>query len=172
MFKTYTHVRTILLQRFKLTADRFRILFSRHQKRDHSTWKDFFFELRTYFEVWLNELEISSFDKLKELIIADQIKKKCPPEYKNHYLDSWETLNDPVILAEKLDFYENIKSRYQNVEKHAKSQEWYKPKFVKNAGSQNLKNSQFTKFEKTNSSSTHKNTISNSNNMPSRNVEN
>ncbi|GBM59526.1 hypothetical protein AVEN_24126-1 [Araneus ventricosus] len=115
MFKNYTQVRTILLQRFKMTADRFRILFSRHQKRDHSTWKDFFFELRTYFEGWLCELEISSFDKLKELIIADQIKKKCPPEYKNHYLDIWETLNDPVTLAEKLDLYENIKSPYQKV---------------------------------------------------------
>ncbi|GBN07009.1 Copia protein [Araneus ventricosus] len=121
---------------------------------------------------WLSELEISSFDKLKELIIADQIKKKCPPEYKNHYLDIWETLNDPVTLPEKLDLYENIKSPYQKVIKSPKSQEWYKPKFPRNAGSQNLKNSQFTKFEKTDSSSTHKNTISNSSNMPSRNVDN
>ncbi|CAL1262124.1 unnamed protein product [Larinioides sclopetarius] len=174
MFKNYTHVRTILLQRFKLTADRFRSLFSRHQKRDHSTWKDFFFELRTYFEGWLNELEISSFDKLKELIIADQIKRKCPLEYKNHHLDSWETLNDPVVLAEKLDLYENIKSPYQKVTKPPNSQEWHKPKVPRNACSQNFKNSQFPKFEKTYSSSTHRNPISNSNNLPlpSRNMEN
>ena len=71
MFKNYSHIRNILLQRFKLTAERFRILFSRHQKRDSSTWKDFYFELRNYFEGWLSELEIISFDKLKELIIAD-----------------------------------------------------------------------------------------------------
>ncbi|GBO44554.1 hypothetical protein AVEN_163855-1 [Araneus ventricosus] len=130
------------------------------------------FLFRTYFEGLLSELEISSFDKLKELIIADQIKKKCPPEYKNHYLDIWETLNDPVTLAEKLDLYENIKSLYQKVIKNPKSQEWYKPKFPRNAGSQNLKNSPFTKFEKSDSSSTHKNTISNSSNMLSRNVDN
>lgn len=112
-FKDYSHIRNILLQRFKLTAERFRILFSRHQKRDNCTWKDFYFELRNYFEGWLSELEITSFDKLKELIIADQIKRKCPPDYKNHYLDGWEKLNDPVLLAEKLDIYENVKPSFQ-----------------------------------------------------------
>ncbi|GBN97187.1 hypothetical protein AVEN_212494-1 [Araneus ventricosus] len=168
----YDHIKNMLLKRFKLSAEKFRLLFSQHRKATDSTWKDFFFELRTYFEGWLSELEISSFDKLKELIIADQIKKKCPPEYKNHYLDIWETLNDPVTLAEKLDLYENIKSPYQKVIKNPKSQEWYKLKFARNAGSQNLKNSQFTKFEKTDSTSTHKNTISNSSSMLSRNVDN
>ncbi|GFX70361.1 uncharacterized protein TNCV_968331 [Trichonephila clavipes] len=43
MFRNYAHIHNILLQRFKLTADRFRVLFCRHQKQDHSTWKDFFF---------------------------------------------------------------------------------------------------------------------------------
>ncbi|GFY50718.1 uncharacterized protein TNIN_111581 [Trichonephila inaurata madagascariensis] len=76
MFKNYAHIRNILLQRFKLTADRFRVLFCRHQKQDHSTWKDFFFELRTLLEGWLSELEIESFETLKDLIITDQIKKK------------------------------------------------------------------------------------------------
>ncbi|GBN22734.1 hypothetical protein AVEN_68065-1 [Araneus ventricosus] len=109
----YDHIKNMLLKRFKLSAEKFRVLFSQHRKATDSTWKDFFFELRTYFEGWLSELEISSFDKLKELIIADQIKKKCPPEYKNHYLDIWKTLNDPVTLAEKLYLYENIKSPYQ-----------------------------------------------------------
>ncbi|GBN01029.1 Retrovirus-related Pol polyprotein from transposon 17.6 [Araneus ventricosus] len=168
----YDHIKNMLLKRFKLSAEKFRLLFSQHRKATDSTWKDFFFELRTYFEGWLSELEISSFDKLKELNIADQIKKKCPPEYENHYLDIWETLNDPVTLDEKLDLYENIKSPYQKVIKNPKLQEWYKPKFPRNAGSQNLKNSQFTKFENTDSSSTHKNTISNSSNMLSRNVDN
>ncbi|GFW59886.1 retrovirus-related Pol polyprotein from transposon 412 [Trichonephila clavipes] len=41
-FRNYAHIHNILLQRFKLTADRFRVLFCRHQKQDHSTWKDFF----------------------------------------------------------------------------------------------------------------------------------
>ncbi|GFW00702.1 transposon Ty3-I Gag-Pol polyprotein [Trichonephila clavipes] len=42
MFRNYAHIHNILLQRFKLTADRFRVLFCRHQKQNHSTWKDFF----------------------------------------------------------------------------------------------------------------------------------
>ncbi|GFX92676.1 retrovirus-related Pol polyprotein from transposon 412 [Trichonephila clavipes] len=51
MFRNYAHIHNILLRRFKLTADRFRVLFCRHQKQDHSTWKDFFFELRTFSKV-------------------------------------------------------------------------------------------------------------------------
>ncbi|GFX26036.1 uncharacterized protein TNCV_2273761 [Trichonephila clavipes] len=51
MFRNYAHIHNILLQRFKLTADRFRVLFCRHQKQDHSTWKDFVFELRTFSKV-------------------------------------------------------------------------------------------------------------------------
>ncbi|GFU75146.1 SCAN box domain-containing protein [Trichonephila clavipes] len=102
MLRNYAHIRNILLQRFKLTADRFRVLFYRHHKQDHSRWKDFLFELRTFFEVWLKELEIESFETLKDLI-ADQIKKRCPPDYRNHFLDTLEKLNDLVVLAEKLD---------------------------------------------------------------------
>ncbi|GFX31428.1 transposable element Tcb2 transposase [Trichonephila clavipes] len=60
--------------------------------------------LSTFFGGWLKELEINSFEILKDLIKADQIKK-CPPDYKNHFLNTWEKLNDPVVLAEKLDSY-------------------------------------------------------------------
>lgn len=109
-FKDYAYIRTILLQRFKLTADRFRVLFSRHHKRDNSTWKDFFFELRTYFEGWLDELEINSFDALKKLIIADQIKKRVSPDIKEHFLDTWPDLNSPLDLVEKLDSYDCVRS--------------------------------------------------------------
>ncbi|GFY24001.1 retrovirus-related Pol polyprotein from transposon 412 [Trichonephila clavipes] len=114
------------ISRFKLTADHFRVLFRRHQKQDPSTRKDFFFELRTFFEGWLNELEINLFEILKDLIIADQIKK-CPPNYKNYFLDTWEKLNDPVVLAEKLDSYENAKPSSQKLTKLPTPQELNNP---------------------------------------------
>ncbi|GFW24249.1 uncharacterized protein TNCV_738751 [Trichonephila clavipes] len=93
----------MLLQRFKLTAEKFRELFSRHRKSPNGTWKDYYFEIRAYFEGWLNELKIDSFDGLKNLIIADQMKKKCSPECKEHYLDIWEELIPPEMLADKLE---------------------------------------------------------------------
>ncbi|GFU48508.1 uncharacterized protein TNCV_1398121 [Trichonephila clavipes] len=57
--RNYSHIRGMLLQRFKLTAEKFRELFSRHKKSTNGTWKDY------YFEGWLNELKIDSFDGLK-----------------------------------------------------------------------------------------------------------
>ncbi|GFV39204.1 uncharacterized protein TNCV_1157891 [Trichonephila clavipes] len=75
--RDYSHIRGMLLQRFKLTTEKFRKLFSRHRKSPNGTWKDYYFEIRAYFEGWLNELKIDSFDGLKNLMIADQIKKRC-----------------------------------------------------------------------------------------------
>ncbi|GFT74033.1 uncharacterized protein TNCV_3707691 [Trichonephila clavipes] len=106
--RVYSHIRGMLLQRFKLTADKFLELFSRHRKSPNGTWKDYYFEIRAYFEGWLNELKIDSFDGLKNLIIADQMKKRCSPECKEHYLDSWEELISPEMLADKLEAFDNI----------------------------------------------------------------
>ncbi|GFX24081.1 hypothetical protein TNCV_2435741 [Trichonephila clavipes] len=91
----------MLLQRFKLTAEKFRELFSRHRKSPNGTWKDYYFEIRAYFEGWLNELKIDSFDGLKNLMIADQMKKRCSPECKEHYLDIWEELISPEMKPER-----------------------------------------------------------------------
>ncbi|GFU09560.1 uncharacterized protein TNCV_3026141 [Trichonephila clavipes] len=92
----------MLLQRFKLTAEKFRELFSRYRKGPNRTWKDYYFEIRAYFEGWLNELKMDSFDGLKNLMIADQMKKRCSQECKEHYLDIWEELISPEMLADKL----------------------------------------------------------------------
>ncbi|GFT91672.1 SCAN box domain-containing protein [Trichonephila clavipes] len=163
MFRNYAHIHNILLQRFKLTADRSRVLFCRHQKQDHSTWKDFFFELRTCFEGWLKELEIDSFETLKDLIIADQIKKRCPPDYKNHFLDTWEILNDPVVLAEKLDSYENVKPSSQKLTKLSNS------RFSRNTGNPEFRKPHSFKVEK-NVSGNHNSAFANPSYMPARNT--
>ena len=170
MFGNYPHIRNVLLQRFKLTAERFRILFSRHQKHDNSTWKDFYFELRNYFEGWLTELDINSFDKLKDLIIADQIKKKCPQEYRNHYLDGWEKLNDPVVLSEKLDLFENINSSSKKLTNNSKPREIFKPPVSRNTSTQEFRKKQFTKIENPDVSNNQRSSSSNSKYMTSRNV--
>ncbi|GFW96469.1 retrovirus-related Pol polyprotein from transposon 297 [Trichonephila clavipes] len=79
------------------------------KKNPDSTWRDFYFELSSYFEGWIKELKITTFDQLKSLIIADQIKRKTPANIKEHFLDIWVDLNDPLELSEKLDAYDNLR---------------------------------------------------------------
>ncbi|GFW00957.1 uncharacterized protein TNCV_1761951 [Trichonephila clavipes] len=43
-------------------------------------------------------------------MIADQMKKKCSPKCKEHYLDICEELISPEILADKLEPFDNIQS--------------------------------------------------------------
>ncbi|GFV86058.1 putative RNA-directed DNA polymerase from transposon X-element [Trichonephila clavipes] len=114
-------------------------------------------------ECWLKELEIDSFETLKDLIIADQIKKKCPPDYKNHFLDTWEILNDPVVLAEKLDSYENVKPSSQKLTKLSNS------RFPRNTGNPEFRKSHPFKVEK-NVSGNHNSAFANPSYMPARNT--
>ncbi|GFW99514.1 uncharacterized protein TNCV_3417471 [Trichonephila clavipes] len=42
-------------------------------------------------------------------MIADQMKKRYSPECKEHYLDIWEELISPEMLADKLEAFDNIR---------------------------------------------------------------
>ncbi|GFV54363.1 retrovirus-related Pol polyprotein from transposon 297 [Trichonephila clavipes] len=107
--QNYEKVKEMLLKRFRVTGDRFRQYFSQQKKNPDSTWRDYYFELSSYFEGWIKELKIITFDQLKSLIIPDQIKRKTPAIIKEHFLDIWADLNDPLELAEKLDAYDNLR---------------------------------------------------------------
>ncbi|GFX96525.1 retrovirus-related Pol polyprotein from transposon 17.6 [Trichonephila clavipes] len=106
---SYEHVKDLLLKRFKLTQEKFRQLFVTHQKAPERTWIDFYHELNTYFNGWIDGLRIDTFDKLSDLIIIDQLKRKTPFEFKEYYLDEWANMNSPVQLAEKLEEFEDFK---------------------------------------------------------------
>ncbi|GFX40575.1 retrovirus-related Pol polyprotein from transposon 17.6 [Trichonephila clavipes] len=99
----YYKVKQILLKRFKLSAEKFRQMFSRHAKDPVKTWRDFYFDLQTYFDGWLKESKVTTLEELKNLIVADQIKKKAPQDYKYHFLDQWCNWNKPLQLVDKLD---------------------------------------------------------------------
>ncbi|GFV99427.1 homeotic protein female sterile [Trichonephila clavipes] len=79
---SYEHVKHLLLKRFKLTPEKFRQLFVTHQKAPENTWIDFYHELNTYFNGWIDGLKIDTFNKLSDLIITDQLKRKTPFEFK------------------------------------------------------------------------------------------
>ncbi|GFY17314.1 uncharacterized protein TNCV_1090871 [Trichonephila clavipes] len=72
-------------------------------------WIDFYHELNTYFNGWIDGLKIDIFNKLSDLIIADQLKRKTPFEFKEYYLDEWANMNSPVQLAGKLEEFEDFK---------------------------------------------------------------
>ncbi|GFW23341.1 uncharacterized protein TNCV_3804401 [Trichonephila clavipes] len=90
--QNYEKVKEMLLKRFRVTRDRFRKFFSQQKKNPDSTWRDFYFKLISYFEGWIKELKITTFDQLKSLIIADQIKRKTPANIKelSGYLGGFE----------------------------------------------------------------------------------
>ncbi|GFW96658.1 transposon Ty3-G Gag-Pol polyprotein [Trichonephila clavipes] len=63
-------------------------MFSRHTKDPVKTWRDFYFDLQTYFDGWLKESKVTTLEELKDLIVAYQIKKKTPQDYKDHFWTS------------------------------------------------------------------------------------
>ncbi|GFX95122.1 peptidase A2 domain-containing protein [Trichonephila clavipes] len=83
----YNHVKRLLLKRFKLSPEKLRQLFISHRKSNERTWQDFFYEIQTYFDGWIFGLNVETFDQLRELIIADQIKKSAPCEFQEHFLE-------------------------------------------------------------------------------------
>ncbi|GFT04284.1 CCHC-type domain-containing protein [Trichonephila clavipes] len=57
-------------------------------------------------------------------MIADQMKKRCSPECKEHYLDIWEELISPEMLAHKLEDFDNIRrSLPSGPRRHVKASE-------------------------------------------------
>ncbi|GFX94665.1 transposon Tf2-6 polyprotein [Trichonephila clavipes] len=57
----------------------------------------------------LSPEKLQTFDQLRELIIADQIKKSAPYELREHFLDEWSTINSPAEIAEKFEEYESVR---------------------------------------------------------------
>ncbi|GBL77395.1 hypothetical protein AVEN_41807-1 [Araneus ventricosus] len=109
--RDFEKLRSLLLKRYKLTAEKFRQLFSKHCKSPTATWKDFASEVRNYFHGWISGLDISTFDQLKKLIIVDQIKRRVPPEVREHYIDEWSQLNNVEKLTSKLDDYDAVRTK-------------------------------------------------------------
>ncbi|GBM36112.1 hypothetical protein AVEN_179108-1 [Araneus ventricosus] len=84
-----------------------------HNKNLGSTWKNFAYELRSFFNEWVNGVKADSFEKLSDLIITDQIKHKVSQEVKDHFINDWSKLNSPEDLVEKLDDYDTLRSTFR-----------------------------------------------------------
>ncbi|GFS88072.1 transposon Tf2-6 polyprotein [Trichonephila clavipes] len=112
--ENYQHIKQVLLQRFKLSAESFRMKFSTHQKQPESLWKDFAYELNNYLEGWLHSLKVKDFNSLKDLVLTDQLKKRVAKEVKEHFVDIWGDIKSSSDLVQKLDDYEVVRSKTSN----------------------------------------------------------
>ncbi|GBM14212.1 hypothetical protein AVEN_167299-1 [Araneus ventricosus] len=83
----YEQIKQILLKRYKLSAEMFRQMFTKHSKNADGTWKDFVYELRTYFQEWIKGLEVENFEQLCDLIITNEMKRRVSTEVKEHFID-------------------------------------------------------------------------------------
>ncbi|GBM16788.1 hypothetical protein AVEN_9378-1 [Araneus ventricosus] len=89
----YEQVKHVLLKRYKLSAEMLRQMFTKHSKNADRTWKDFVYELRTYFQEWIKGFEVENFEQLCDLTITDQMKRRVPTEVKEHLLTNGRNLN-------------------------------------------------------------------------------
>ncbi|GBM70410.1 hypothetical protein AVEN_38120-1 [Araneus ventricosus] len=118
IMKDYLHIKGILLERFKIKPETFRVKFTQHQIKSGALWKELVLELKNYLEGWLDGVKVNDFETLKNLMITYQIKWRVPPEFKDHFLDEWGKTVDPSELAGKLYEYESVRSaRKQHLSK-------------------------------------------------------
>ncbi|GFS68966.1 CCHC-type domain-containing protein [Nephila pilipes] len=69
--------------------------FVKHRKSPEKAWMDSFFEITYYFQEWIGGLEVNTFEKVRDLVSTDQVKKQVPYEIREHFLDEWEKLISP-----------------------------------------------------------------------------
>lgn len=109
----YDFVKKLLLGRFKMSPEAFRQKFFQHTRRPNCRWKDFAYELENYLDGWIEGLEIDSLEKLKRLIVTDQMKRRVNNEIREHYVDEWGEITSPLVLAEKLDKFESARLNFK-----------------------------------------------------------
>ncbi|GBM74689.1 hypothetical protein AVEN_77555-1 [Araneus ventricosus] len=110
----YYEVKKILFKRYKLTPEKFCRKFFMHNKNLGSTWKNFAYELRSFFNEWVKGVKADCFEKLSDFIITDQIKRNVSQEVKEPFIDEWSKLNSPDDLVETLDGYDTLRSTFRS----------------------------------------------------------
>ncbi|GFY26101.1 SCAN box domain-containing protein [Trichonephila clavipes] len=68
-------------------------MFLQTSKISRESWRNYAHELNSYFTEWIAELQVKTFEQLKDLLITEQLKYRVP--------------------AEKLDEYESIKQSFR-----------------------------------------------------------
>ncbi|GFU18444.1 retrovirus-related Pol polyprotein from transposon opus [Trichonephila clavipes] len=102
----YEHIKGMLLKGFKLSPEAFKVKFKRHCKSAENTWRDFGFELANYFNEWISGLKIYDFDRLKQLVIVEQMKEQVFRDIQQHFIYDWSRIVTVDDLTEKNSYRE------------------------------------------------------------------
>ncbi|GFT66892.1 SCAN box domain-containing protein [Trichonephila clavipes] len=105
----YDFVKDLILKRYRLKSEKLKQCFYRHKKSAEKSWRNYALELNSYFTEWIAELQVKTFEQLKDLLITEQLKYRVLAEVRKHFLDDWTKLKTPYELSEKLDEYESMK---------------------------------------------------------------
>ncbi|GFS46071.1 retrovirus-related Pol polyprotein from transposon 297 [Nephila pilipes] len=105
----YFPIKSLILDRLQLTPVALRDRFESHQRRPSTLRSDLVFDLRSYLDNWLAGMKLDDFVGLKELMLTEQLKKRAPMKFVDHFIDSWDEFKEAMILAEKLDHFETVK---------------------------------------------------------------
>ncbi|GFW66645.1 SCAN box domain-containing protein [Trichonephila clavipes] len=109
----YDFVKYLILKRYRLNSKKLKQCFYRHQKSSEKSWRNYAHELNSYFTEWIAELQVKTFEQLKDILITEQLMYRVPAEVREHFLDDWIKLKTPYEHAEKLDEYESIKQSFR-----------------------------------------------------------
>lgn len=70
----YDFVKSLILKKYKLNSEKLKQCFYRHHTSPDKSWRNFAQELFSYFTEWITELNIETFEELKNLIVTEQLK--------------------------------------------------------------------------------------------------
>ncbi|GFU56151.1 retrovirus-related Pol polyprotein from transposon 412 [Trichonephila clavipes] len=76
----YDFVKDLILKRYRLNSETLKQCFYRHQKSAEKSWRNYAHELNSYFTEWIAELQVKTFEELKDLLITEQLKYRVPAE--------------------------------------------------------------------------------------------
>ncbi|GFW75686.1 SCAN box domain-containing protein [Trichonephila clavipes] len=76
----YDFVKDLILKRYRLNSEKLKQCFYRHQKSAEKSWRNYAHELNSYFTEWIAELQVKTFEQLKDLLITKQLKYRVPAE--------------------------------------------------------------------------------------------
>ncbi|GFS50498.1 SCAN box domain-containing protein [Trichonephila clavipes] len=76
----YDFVKDLILKRYRLNSKKLKQYFYRHQKSVEKSWRNYAHELNSYFTEWIAELQVKTFEQLKDLLITEQLKYRVPAE--------------------------------------------------------------------------------------------
>ena len=103
--KSYNGIKKALLREFRQTAKEYRNQFLYMNKRSEESWNSFMNRLRVQWQYYLNSRNITTFEKLIDLIIADRLKDSM--QYHMHaYVVSKEA--DETFESSKIADLANI----------------------------------------------------------------